>query len=145
MSTREIGIEDGRAKLGDLVIDAQRGTSTHITRHGKPAATLVGPISDELLGQVDAYASEHGLSPAAAIGVLLGEALTAARPYTVTIRDIQTGVREVSSRHSSLGAAVEALRREQEYDCENNGLPSWQPRVEHDGRPVDVETAEEQR
>ena|SRR6185437_4628557 len=67
---------------------------------------------------------------------------TQAQPYTVTIRDIQTGVREVNSRHSSLGAAVEALRKEQAYDNENNGLPSWQPRVEHDGRPVDVEAAQ---
>jgi hypothetical protein len=61
------------------------------------------------------------------------------RTYTVTILDLQTRIREESSRHSSLGAAVVALRGEEADDCEDNGLPSCEPRVEHDGRPVDVE------
>ena len=93
----------------------------------------------DLVAMVDAYAAEHGIARAEAIRRLLTEALNVARPYTVTIRDISTGVREIQSRHATLGAAVEALRAEQEDDAEDNGLPSWQPRVEHDGRPVDVE------
>jgi prevent-host-death family protein len=36
-----MGIEEARAKLGDLVIDAQHGSPTHITRNGKPAAVIV--------------------------------------------------------------------------------------------------------
>ena len=96
-------------------------------------------LGDDLLGELDAHASEYGQNRAEAIRALLGEALNAAQPYTLTIRDISTGVREIRSRHRSLGAAVEALREFEEYDSENNGLPSYQPRVEHDGRPVDVE------
>lgn len=47
MSEREIGIEEARKTLGDL-IDAARltGASTVITRHGKPAARIV-PITEE--------------------------------------------------------------------------------------------------
>ena len=42
MSEREMGIEDARAKLGDLVRDAQQhNMTTHITRNGKPAAVLM--------------------------------------------------------------------------------------------------------
>lgn len=109
-----------------------------------PGRPEVGPkvqvrLPDELLGRLDAYAAGRSATRAEAVRILLGEALTEAQPYTVTIRDISTGVREVRSRHATLGAAVEALREEQAYDAEDNGLPSWQPRVEHDGRPVDVE------
>jgi hypothetical protein len=59
------------------------------------------------------------------------------QPYTVTIRAIDTGRREVDSRHATLGAAVEAMRDVEDLE----GMPSYQPRVEHDGRPVDTETA----
>ena len=96
-------------------------------------------IGDDLLTEVDAYASEHGQSRAQVARIALGEFLAAARPYTVSVLDISTRVREISSRHRSLGAAIEALREEEDYDAEDNGLPSRQPRVEHDGRPVDVE------
>lgn len=38
----QLGIEEARAKLGDLVIRAQiAGTVTIITRHGRPAAAVV--------------------------------------------------------------------------------------------------------
>lgn len=37
-----MGIEEARAKLGDLVRDAQQhGMTAHITRNGKPAAILI--------------------------------------------------------------------------------------------------------
>lgn len=142
MSTREVGIEEGRAKLGDLVIDAQRGTPARITRNGKPAAILLPSLDDDLLEQISAWAGDEGLTFAEALRGLLREAIAAARPYTLTIRDISTGVRETRTRHGSLGAAVEALRDFQAYDNENNGLPSYLPRVEHDGRPVDVEAVQ---
>lgn len=42
MSSKEVGIEDGRKNLGDYVIAAQqRGEITVITRYGKPAAAIV--------------------------------------------------------------------------------------------------------
>lgn len=96
----------------------------------------------DLLEDVDAYASEHGLSRAEVIRSALGEFLTSARPYALTFRDISTGQRETDSRYATLGAAVEALRGMQADDYERQqyrGLPSIQPRVEHDGHPVDVE------
>ena len=98
------------------------------------------PLGD-LVAQVDTYASETGQSRAEAIRALLAEALTGARPYTLTCRDISTNVREIDSRYASLGAAVEALREMQadDYDNQQHGLPSCNPRVEQDGRPVDVE------
>lgn len=96
-------------------------------------------IGDDLLSEVDAYAKEDGTSRAEVVRKALGEFLAGARPYTVTVLDLATRVREISSRHASLGAAVEALREREAYDSEDNGLPSFQPRVEHDGRPVDVE------
>lgn len=40
----ELGIEEARAKLGDLVLAAQqRGEVTAITRYDRPAAVLVNP------------------------------------------------------------------------------------------------------
>jgi hypothetical protein len=96
-------------------------------------------LGDDLLGQIDAYATEQGQSRAEVVRIALGEFLTGARPYAVTVRDISTGNREEASRHTTLGAAVTALREEQAYDNEDNGLPSRYPRVEHDGRPIDVE------
>lgn len=42
MTNREMGIEEARKSLGDLVLDAQRdGIATRITRKGKPAAILM--------------------------------------------------------------------------------------------------------
>jgi hypothetical protein len=110
-------------------------------RPGRPAVgqAINVRLGDDLLGQLDAYASEHGNSRAEAVRILLAEALAATQPYTVTVLDISTRVREISTRHASLGAAVEALREQEAWDSEDNGLPSCQPRVEHDGRPVDVE------
>ena len=98
------------------------------------------PLGD-LVGQVDTYASETGQSRAEAIRTLLTEALSSVWPYTVTSIDISNRVRGIDSRHASLGAAVKALREAQDYDYDSqeHGLPSCLPRVEHDGRPVDVE------
>lgn len=96
----------------------------------------------DLLDDVDAYAKENGQSRAEVIRIAVGDFLTASRPYAVTFRDVSTGVRETDTRHATLGAAVEAFRAFQEADRESQqyrGLPSKQPRVEHDGRPVDVE------
>jgi len=107
---------------------------------GEPVHVRLG----DLVNQVDAYASENGLdSRAEAIRVLLGVALTADRPYTVTRRDAATGLREqYGPGHATLGAAVNAYRYLVAGDYEaqqERGMPSCQPRVEHDGRPVDIE------
>lgn len=100
-------------------------------------------IGDDLLGQVDAYAKENGTARAEVVRIALGEFLTAARPYAISFRDISTGLRETyDERYATLGEAVEALREYQRGDYEAQqyrGLPSSHPRVEHDGRPVDVE------
>jgi len=42
MSSEHIGIEDARKVLGDLVTKAQDGTGIVLTRHGKPAARIIG-------------------------------------------------------------------------------------------------------
>ena len=45
MDMQEIGVEEARAKLGDLVADAQRhNIGTVITRNGKRAA-VIAPIA----------------------------------------------------------------------------------------------------
>ncbi|GAA4221584.1 antitoxin (DNA-binding transcriptional repressor) of toxin-antitoxin stability system [Streptosporangium album] len=44
MSSKEVGIEDGRKKFGDLVIAAQtHGKTTIVTRYGRPAA-MITPV-----------------------------------------------------------------------------------------------------
>ena len=125
-----------RAHFGDIPEEEDR-------RPGRP--TIGGNVQvrlgEEILSDVDTYAASEGMTRAEAIRTLLHQALVANRPYTVTKLDLSTRVREIYSRHATLGAAVEALRAEQAYDAEDNGLPSRQPRVEHDGRPVDVEEA----
>lgn len=40
MSSKEVGIEEARKRLGDLVTAAQQGTDIILTRNGKPAARL---------------------------------------------------------------------------------------------------------
>jgi hypothetical protein len=109
-------------------------------RGGRPAigGTISTALGVGLLAAVDAYAEKSGMSRAETIRVGLTEWLTADLPSTVTTRDVATGQREISSRHPTLGAAVEELRKIQadDYDRrQNQGLPSHQARVEHDGRP----------
>lgn len=41
---REIGIEEARAKLGELVDQVARGSTVILTRRGRPVAQLV-PVS----------------------------------------------------------------------------------------------------
>ncbi|WP_031165943.1 type II toxin-antitoxin system Phd/YefM family antitoxin [Streptosporangium roseum] len=43
MSSKEVGIEEGRKKLGDLVTAAQYGKTTIVTRNGRPAA-MITPV-----------------------------------------------------------------------------------------------------
>lgn len=40
MSSKEVGIEEARKRLGDLVTAAQQGTDIILTRNGKPAAHI---------------------------------------------------------------------------------------------------------
>lgn len=41
MSSKEVGIEQARKTLGDLVTAAQQGTDIILTRNGKPAARII--------------------------------------------------------------------------------------------------------
>ncbi|MFI9531062.1 type II toxin-antitoxin system Phd/YefM family antitoxin [Micromonospora rosaria] len=41
MSTRKVGIEDARKRLGDLVTAAQQGADIILTRNGRPVARLI--------------------------------------------------------------------------------------------------------
>lgn len=55
-----MGVEEARAKLGDLVRDAQQhGITTHITRNGKPAALLM-PHNITLEDRVAAVLEANG-------------------------------------------------------------------------------------
>lgn len=70
MTTREMGIEDARAKLGDLVRDAQQhDITTAVSRNGKRAAVIAPDADDithihfgDLLALVDEHAKERGTS-----------------------------------------------------------------------------------
>lgn len=100
---------------------------------------LEAHLDAHVLRALDSFADEHGLGYEDAVVRLLGEALAVHRPFTVTGLDVSTRLRETWSRHASLGAAVDALREAQRDDHAAQHLPSTEPRVEHDGRPVDVE------
>lgn len=41
MSSKKVGIEEARKRLGDLVTAAQQGVDITITRNGKPAARII--------------------------------------------------------------------------------------------------------
>lgn len=64
-----MGIEEARAKLGDLVLDAQRyGVTTPITRHGKQAA-VVAPVPPSLgAGIARAHHDLNGVSEIEIVG-----------------------------------------------------------------------------
>jgi prevent-host-death family protein len=48
MSSKEVGIEEARKRLGDLVTAAQQGTDIILTRNGKPAARLTPYMEDTM-------------------------------------------------------------------------------------------------
>lgn len=46
MTTQNIGIEDARKRLGDLVTAVQQGADIVLTRNGKPAARLIRYVEE---------------------------------------------------------------------------------------------------
>lgn len=56
MTRQDIGIEEARKRLGDLVTVAQQGTDVILTRNGKPAARIVRYI-DEVVTVADIAAA----------------------------------------------------------------------------------------
>ncbi|MDG4784368.1 type II toxin-antitoxin system prevent-host-death family antitoxin [Micromonospora sp. WMMD1102] len=54
MSSREIGIEDARKRLGDIVTAVQQGADIVLTRNGKPAARIV-PIKEQTMTTTTSY------------------------------------------------------------------------------------------
>lgn len=57
MSSKEVGIEQARKTLGDLVTAAQQGADIVLTRNGKPAARIVAikePAMDLTVALVNA-------------------------------------------------------------------------------------------
>ena len=102
-------------------------------------------VEDDLLAALDAWAAERGITRAEAGRRLMRQQLVAERPYAVTCLDVSTLVRETQSRHATLGEAVEALREMEadDHDSRQHGLPSCQPRIEHDGLQVDLEADDE--
>jgi ribbon-helix-helix CopG family protein len=79
----ELGIEEARATLGDLVLAAQqRGVVTAITRYDKRAAVIAPDADDithihfgDLLALVDQHAKERGTSRARMIRRYVAEGL----------------------------------------------------------------------
>lgn len=53
MTSKNVGIEEARGKLGDLVTAAQQGTNIIITRNGRPAARLVAYREDSMTAPID--------------------------------------------------------------------------------------------
>jgi prevent-host-death family protein len=56
MSSKEVGIEEARKRLGDLVTAVQQGTDVVLTRNGKPAARIVA-IKEPTVYTVEIQAS----------------------------------------------------------------------------------------
>lgn len=63
---REIRLKDAKAALSSLVDDATRGEPSIITRHGKPAAVVVGFKDWERLAHVPSFGRLLMLAPVAA-------------------------------------------------------------------------------
>lgn len=42
MSSREVSVAEAKAHLSELLAEVERGATVHITRRGKPVATLAG-------------------------------------------------------------------------------------------------------
>lgn len=61
MSSKYVGIEEGRKRLGDLVTAVQQGADVVLTRNGRPAARIVRyqedpmfmPVSEEITAVTD--------------------------------------------------------------------------------------------
>lgn len=49
MSSKDVGIEEARKRLGDLVTAVQQGTDVTLTRNGKPAASIVRHREDTVI------------------------------------------------------------------------------------------------
>lgn len=63
MTSKQVGIEDARRRLGDLITAAQQGTDIILTRNGKPAARLVAYQGETML-TVTGLAAHLGMSSA---------------------------------------------------------------------------------
>ena len=64
MTSSEIGIEDARKRLGDLVTAVQQGADIVLTRNGKPAARIVRYQQEETMITVAELAAAVGMSSA---------------------------------------------------------------------------------
>ncbi len=55
MRTRQIQLREAKATLSAAVDQAERGQASVITRHGKPAAVIIGYREWERLSQVPSF------------------------------------------------------------------------------------------
>lgn len=62
MSRKEVGIEEARKRLGDLVTAARQGTDIVLTRNGKPAARLIAYVEEPVI-TVAELATTAGTTP----------------------------------------------------------------------------------
>lgn len=60
MSSQEVGIEEARKRLGDLVTAVQQGADVVLTRNGKPAARIV-PIEEPTMLDITDLTTRLGL------------------------------------------------------------------------------------
>lgn len=99
MSSKNVGIEEARRTLGDLVTAAQQGADIVLTRNGKPAARIVAQEATVTDYEYDSTADtlKHSLR----VGELMGQAITGCR--LDPIERAQTVLREEFA-HDSQGS-----------------------------------------
>lgn len=81
MSSQEIGIEEARKRLGDLVTAARQGADIILTRNGKPAARII-PYVEQPTITVTELARRVGMSAAPEKVARYAGAFTAHDPRT---------------------------------------------------------------
>ena len=116
-STKRIGIEDARKRLGDLVEAVQQGGDIIITRNGRPAARLTRPITGtdvvrQMYRQIVSVARHEPFDlithARRAAALLLGESEYDLRTET-QLRVIETAELGIVAMCRAVGAVADAL------------------------------------
>ncbi|ROO51094.1 prevent-host-death family protein [Micromonospora sp. Llam0] len=113
MSSKQIGIEDARKRLGDLIDAAQQGETVILTRHGKPAARLTAYHQETT---VPATPAQMDLNQAAARAIAIAREN---RDMSAAEFDYEIKIYGIGGPHGPIGQAV--------YTVANGHLPPVEP------------------